>query len=186
MMPIRLLTATVFCAAALSAADAPKASEIYDRQLKSTEREVVSLVEAMPADKFGFAPKDGAFDTVRTFAQQAKHIAFVIDEVSAAMLGEKNPSGGGADENGPANLTSKEDIVKYVKDAFTYAHKAMGTLTNENLMGETTDPFNAKGKRPRADSAGIIFWHTFDHYGQMVVYARMNGVIPPASLPQKK
>jgi len=186
MSTIRILTVTAFCALSAFAADAPKASEIYDRQLKSTEREVVSLVEAMPADKFGFAPKGGAFDSVRTFALQAKHIAFVIDDVSAAMLGEKNPSAGGPDENGPADLKSKEEIVKYVKDAFTYAHKAMGTLTNENLMGETTDPFNPKGKSPRAASAGIIFWHTFDHYGQMVVYARMNGVIPPASLPQKK
>jgi len=171
---------------ALCAADAPKASEVFDRQLKSTEREVVSLVEAMPADKFNFAPKNGAFDTVRTFALQAKHIAFVIDGVSAAMLGEKNPSAGGPDENGPANMTSKEDIVKYVKDAFAYAHKAMATLTNENLMGETADPFDPKGKRTRADSASIIFWHTFDHYGQMVVYARMNDIIPPASMPQKK
>jgi hypothetical protein len=186
MSMIRFFTLAAVCSASAFAADAPKASEVYDRQLKSTEREVVSLVEAMPADKFNFAPKGGSFDTVRTFALQAKHIAFVIDEVSAAMLGEKNPSGGGADENGPADVTSKEAIVKYVKDAFTYAHKAMATLTNENLMGETTDPFNPKGKKPRADSASIIFWHTMDHYGQMVVYARMNGVIPPASLPQKK
>lgn len=181
-----MIALSVLCTVSLFAADAPKASEVFDRQLRTTEREVVSLVEAMPADKFNFAPKNGAFDTVRTFAQQAKHIAFVIDGVSAALLGQKNPSEGGADENGPANLTSKEDIVKYVKDAFVYAHKAMATLTNENLMGETTDPFDPKGKRTRADSAGIIFWHTFDHYGQMVVYARMNGVIPPASMPQKK
>jgi len=183
---LRLFTLTAFAAAALSAADAPKAADVYERQIKSTEREVVSLVEAMPADKFNFAPKNGAFETVRTFALQAKHIAFVIDEVSAAMLGEKNPSAGGPDENGPANITSKEDIVKYVKDAFAYGHKAVATLTNANLMGETTDPFNPNGKRTRADSAGILSWHTFDHYGQMVVYARMNGVIPPASMPQKK
>ena len=185
MNMIRLITLASL-SVSLFAADAPKAADVYDRQLKSTEREVVSLVEAMPADKFNFAPKNGAFDTVRTFAQQAKHIAFVIDQVSAAMLGEKNPSGGGADENGPANLTKKEDIVKYVKDAFAYAHKAMATLTNENLMGEITDPFDPKGKSTRAASAGIIFWHTFDHYGQMVVYARMNDIIPPASMPQKK
>jgi hypothetical protein len=186
MSPIRFLSLAAVCTVSVFAADAPKASEVFDRQLKSTEREVVSLVEAMPADKFGFAPKAGAFDGVRTFALEARHIAFVIDEVSAAMLGEKNPSAGGDDENGPANLTTKADIVKYVKDAFAYAHRAMATLTNENLMAETTDPFNPRGKRTRVDSAGIISWHTFDHYGQMVEYARMNGVIPPASLPQKK
>jgi uncharacterized damage-inducible protein DinB len=185
MLAIRLFAVTVFCSAAF-AVDAPVASQIFDRQLKSTEREVVSLVEAMPADKFGFAPKAGAFDGVRTFAMEAKHIAFVIDEVSAAMLGEKNPSAGGADENGPANLKSKDEVVKYLKEAFVYAHRAMATLTNQNLMTETTDPFNAKGKRTRVDSAGIIFWHTMDHYGQMVEYARMNNVVPPASQPAKK
>jgi hypothetical protein len=186
MFTIRLAALTALCSATLFSADAPKAADIYNRQLTSTEREVVSLVEAMPADKFGFAPPNGAFDGVRTFAQQAKHIAFVVDQVAAAMLGEANPMPGGADENGPANITGKEDVVKYVKDAFAYAHKAVGTLTNENLMGQTADPFNPKGMSPRAASAGILFWHTMDHYGQMVIYARMNGVIPPASQPQKK
>jgi hypothetical protein len=167
------------------AADAPTASQVFDRQLRSTEYEVVSLVEAMPAESFNFAPKDGAFDGVRTFAQEAKHIAFVIDQVAAAMLDQKNPSEGGADENGPADVTSKEAVVKYVKDAFVYAHKAMATLTNTNLMTEIADPFDPKSKTPRVNAANIIFWHSFDHYGQMVEYARMNKVIPPASLPRK-
>jgi hypothetical protein len=183
---IRFLTLTALTSAALFATDAPVANQVFDRQLKSTEREVVSLVQAMPADKFGFAPQAGAFQGVRTFAMQAKHIAFVIDEVAAAMLGEKNPSGGGSDENGPANLTGKAEIVKYLEDAFSYAHRAMATLNNQNLMTETTDPFDPKAKRARVDSAGIIFWHTMDHYGQMVEYARMNGIVPPASLPAKK
>jgi hypothetical protein len=181
-----LFLLTAVCSASLFAADAPSASQVFDRQLKSTEREVVSLVEAMPADKFGFAPTAGAFDGVRTFAMEAKHVAFVIDEVAAAMLGEKNPSGGGSDENGPPNLTSKAEIVKYLQDAFTYAHKAMATLTNQNLMMETADPFDPRGRKTRVDSAGIIFWHTMDHYGQMVEYARMNGIVPPASRPAQK
>jgi hypothetical protein len=184
MHKISLLALAGLCAASAFAADAPSASDVFDRQLKSTEREVVSLVEAMPADKFNFAPKNGAFDGVRTFALQARHIAFVIDQVSAAMLDEKNPYGGGPDENGPATLATKEDVVKYVKDSFAYAHKAMATLTNDNLMGQIADPFDPKGKTARVNAAGIIFWHTFDHYGQMVEYARMNNVIPPASAPQ--
>jgi hypothetical protein len=172
----------ILSAASLMAADtAPTASKIFDRQLTSTEKEVVSLVEAMPADKFGFAPTNGEFKGVRTFALEAKHIAFVIDQVSAAMLDQPNPTTSGKDENGPEDIETKEQVVKYLKDAFAYAHKAMATLTNDNLMQETADPFNPKGKRPRLDSAGIIFWHTMDHYGQMVEYARMNNVVPPAS-----
>ena len=182
MTLLRSLSALAIAASSLLAADAvPSASQVFERQLKSTEREFVSLVEAMPAEKFNFAPKEGAFTGVRTFAMEAKHAAFVIDEISSTLLGEKNPSATGANENGPDNITDKADIVKYVKDAFAYAHKAMATLTNENLMQETADPFDAKSKRTRVDSASVIFWHTFDHYGQMVEYARMNNVIPPAS-----
>jgi len=182
MTLLRSLAALGLCAFSVMAADsAPSASQVFDRQLTTTEREFVSLVEAMPADKFNYAPTAGEFKGVRTFAQQSKHAAFVLYSVSSAMLGEKNPSAGGADENGPANLVSKDEIVQYVKDAFAYAHRAVATLTNQNLMQEATDPFDPKGKRTRVDSAGILFWHTFDHYGQMVEYARMNGIVPPAS-----
>lgn len=160
---------------------APTAGKIFDRQLTSTEKEVVSLAEAMPADKFGFAPTSGEFKGVRTFAQQAKHIAFEIDVVSSALLDQPNPTTSGKDENGPDDIETKEQVVKYLKDSFALAHKAMATLTNANLMQETADPFNPKARRARVDSAGIIFWHTMDHYGQMVEYARMNNVIPPAS-----
>jgi len=166
------------CAFSLMAADSsPSASEVFDRQLKSTEGEFVPLVEAMPADKFNFAPTVGDFKGVRTFAQQSKHAAFVIYMVSAALLGEKNPSAGGPDENGPDNLVTKEQIVQYVKDAFAYAHRAVATLTNQNLM-QPTEP---NGMRTRLESASMLFWHTRDHYGQMVEYVRMNGIVPPAS-----
>jgi hypothetical protein len=169
-------------ASLMMAADmAPTASKIFDRQLSSTEKEVVSLVEAMPADKFGFAPTNGEFKGVRTFGREARHIAYEIDVVSAALLGQPTPPTAEGKEDGPDDLKTKDQIVAYMKDAFANAHKAMVTLTNDNLLRETTDPFNPKNNRTRVDSAGIIFWHTMDHYGQMVEYARMNGVIPPAS-----
>jgi hypothetical protein len=182
MTLLRSLAALGVCAFSLLAADSgPSASQIFDRQLKNTEGEFVSLVAAMPADKFNFAPTAGEFKGVRTFAQESKHAAFVLYVVSSALLGEKNPSTSGADENGPDNLVSKDQIVQYVKDAFACAHRAVATLNNQNLMEETTDPFDPRGKRTRVDSAGALFWHTFDHYGQMVEYARMNGIVPPAS-----
>jgi uncharacterized damage-inducible protein DinB len=173
-----LLTMALCATSLFAAADAGK---LFDSQLTGLEKEFVPLVEAMPANQFDFAPKDGAFKGVRTFGMQSKHVAYVIYQVSAALLGEKNPSAGGEDENGPANLKSKEEITKYVKDAFAYAHKAVATLTNENLLQDATNPFNSKGKSPRLSSATLLISHSFDHYGQMVVYARMNQTIPPAS-----
>lgn len=181
MTAIRLLSAVLLCAGALTAANpAPQARQVFDKTLANTEREFVSLTAAMPADKFGFAPSAGKFDGVRTFGQQAKHVAYVLNEVAAALLGEKAPPTA-ANENGPDSVTGKDQILQYVKDAFAHAHKAIATITNTNLLEQTVDPFDPKSKRTRVDSVGIMSSHTFDHYGQMVEYARMNGVVPPAS-----
>lgn len=156
-------------------------AKIYDGDLSTIESELVPLVEAMPEAKFGFAPTSGEFKGARTFAQQATHIASVNYACAAAMLGEKNPVDMGQSENGPATLKTKAEIVKYVKDSFAYAHKAMAKLSEKALTEPITSAFNAKQKVPRASMASVPVWHSFDHYGQMVIYARMNGIVPPAS-----
>ncbi len=179
MKPIAV---TLWFALAVSAADstAPPVSKIYDQQLTSLEHDIVPLAEAMPAEKYNFAPKNGEFAGVRTFAQQASHAAAVIYMVSASVLGEKNPSEAGPNENGPASLRTKDQIVRYLKDALAYGHKAMNSLTAENLTEMIPSAFGT-AKVSRVSMASVAVWHSFDHYGQMVVYARMNGVIPPAS-----
>src|ERR1051325_672125 len=85
----------------LGAADAPTIASIFDDQVSNIEHEIVPLVQAMPADKFGFAPTNGTFQGVRTFAQQAKHVAAVMYMVSAAALDQKPPVDLGTGENGP-------------------------------------------------------------------------------------
>jgi hypothetical protein len=180
MTLIRYITTLALCAVPVLAADAaPDARQIFDRQLSNTEREVVGLTEAMPADKFNFAPTNGNFKGVRTFALEAKHIAFEINTVASALLGEKIPPQDR--DNGPDELKSKDEIVKYLKDAFAHAHRAIGTLTNANLLELTANPFNPKDKSTRIASVAIFYWHTYDHYGQMVEYLRMNNLTPPAS-----
>jgi len=156
---------------------------MLDGQVKMVEGEVVPLAEAMPAEKYDFAPTDGEFKGVRTFSQQMTHIASIIYLVSAAALGEKNPSDVGPGENGPPSIKGKEAVVQYLKDAFAYAHKAAGSLTAANSMDMIPAPFGS-GKTPRMSTVSVIAWHTFDHYGQSVIYARMNGVVPPASRAQ--
>jgi len=183
MNPSRfLLTPAVLCAVAAFAAEpsAPPVSKIFDQQLTTVEHELVPLAEAMPADKFNFAPSHGEFKGVRTYGQQVSHIAAVIYAVSASVLGEKNPSESGSSENGPASLSSKDDIVKYLKDAIAYGHKSMNSLTAQNISDLVQSAFG-DNKVPRMSMASLAVWHSFDHYGQMVVYARMNGIIPPAS-----
>ena len=76
-------------------------------------------------------------------------------------------------------MTVKADIIKYLKDSFAFGHKAVATLTPSNLV----QPISSSGGRPttRLFQATFAAAHAFDHYGQLVEYLRMNGIIPPAS-----
>ncbi len=156
----------------------PTVASVLDRSLSGVEREFVSAAEAMPEDKYGFAPTTGEFKGVRTFAEQVKHVAAVNYMVFAAMLGEKAPDTGG--ENGPDSIKTKAEIVKYLKESFLLGHRALAGVTTENLIQPIANPF---GPRPvtRLALGTTIIGHCFDHYGQMVVYLRMNGIVPPAS-----
>jgi hypothetical protein len=154
--------------------------KVMDNNLKEVESEFVPLVEAMPADKMNFAPSGGEFTGVRTFIEQAKHVAAVLYLVSASILEEAPPAEAGTSEAGPASVTTKDQAVAYVKGAFAYAHKAMGSLTDKNATALVKSPFGSN-QTPKLNMASITTWHSYDHYGQMVVYLRMNGIVPPAS-----
>jgi hypothetical protein len=167
-------------AAILVAADAPTLAQIYDRNLAGVEGELVPLAEAMPADRYNFAPTAGEFKDVRTFRQQVKHIAAVNYMIAAALLAQKPPVDLGAGENGPDSITGKEQAVAFLKDSFAYLHKAMLTITTANQAAIIQSPFG-KNQSARVAIALTAAGHCFDHYGQLVVYARMNGVVPPAS-----
>jgi uncharacterized damage-inducible protein DinB len=133
----------------------------------------------MPEDKYSFAPTNGEFKGVRTFAQQVKHVAAVNYLIAGAILGEKPPVDTGG-ESGPDSIKSKAEIVKFLKDSFAYVHKAVPDISEKGALEGVKNPF---GERPvtRLELAAWIPSHSFDHYGQMVEYLRMNGIIPPAS-----
>ncbi len=152
---------------------------VLDRTVSNLEEEFVPAADAMPEDKFDFAPSNGEFKGVRTFAEQIKHVAAVNYEIGAAILEEKPPVDIN-EESGPAAIKTKAEILKYLKDSFAYVHKAIGTINEENLVRTVKSPFG-EGKVTRMGLASSIAWHGYDHYGQMVVYLRMNGIVPPAS-----
>ncbi len=154
-------------------------AQVLDHSVAGVEGEFVPAAEAMPEDKFSFAPTSGDFKGVRTFAQQAKHVAAVNYLVAAAILGEKPPVELGG-ENGPDSITSKADIVKFLKDSFAYVHKAVRTINDGNLLIPIKSPFG-EGMVTRMGMAILIVGHCFDHYGQMVEYLRTNSIVPPAS-----
>jgi uncharacterized damage-inducible protein DinB len=178
-----------FCVLALAAMGAAQdnkskderrtVTEVLDHTVLNVEHEFVPAAEAMPEDKFGFAPSNGEFKGVRTFGQQIKHVAAVNYELGAAILEEKPPADIG-DESGPASITTKADILKYLNDSFAYVHKAVRTINDKNLVETVRSPFG-EGRVSRLGLATSVAAHGFDHYGQMVEYLRMNGIVPPAS-----
>jgi uncharacterized damage-inducible protein DinB len=149
-------------------------AQVYDKLLSGMEKEFVDAAEAMPEDKYNFAPPTtaGEFKGVRTFGGQVKHVA----EAGYYFFGGPNFSEAEdkAKSDAIEKLTSKADIVKALKDSFADAHKFVATITEANAFEQT-----AHGTRGGMATFGIA--HFMDHYGQMVVYLRMNGIVPPAS-----
>jgi len=158
----------------------PTIASALDREISGVEKQIVDVAEAMPEDKFNFSPESlnipGAdYKGVRTFALQVKHVAASNYFIWSPLTGDKLPEGL-KDGNGPENLKTKADIIKFLKDSFALGHKAAATLTTENML---QNPGNSKSTRLRLATFGVA--HAFDHYGQMVEYLRMNGIVPPAS-----
>lgn len=164
-------------------ATAKTPGDALNASLGIVEHDVVPAADAMPEDKYDFAPSTGEFKDVRTFAQQVKHIAATNYVFGAVVLGEKPPAEIGG-ENGPDSMKSKADITKFLNDSFAYLHKALASLSEKNQLEQVDSPFGMKASRLTFASFAIA--HPLDHYGQMVEYLRMNGIIPPASRPQPK
>jgi hypothetical protein len=153
----------------------PTVAVILDRQLSSLEKEMVPMGTDMPESKFNFVPSGGDFKGVRSFSDQLKHAAVVNYRISGAILQEKPPLPADV-----ASLKSKDEVMKFFQDSFTYTHKAFATITEKNLAEEIPPAFgNAKATR-LGMAVGLIS-HGRDLYGQLVVYLRMNSIVPPAS-----
>src|SRR5436190_8097131 len=161
----------------------PTIGSAIDREISIVEKELIDAAEAMPEGKFDFSPEKlslpgSDYKGVRTFGQQLKHVAASNYLIWSPITGE-NPPDTVNDGKGPDNMTAKADIIKYLKDSFAFGHKAVATLNDSNLV----QPIIRNNKPPttRLFLATFAPAHAFDHYGQIVEYLRMNGIVPPAS-----
>jgi len=185
MKTIAAVLGAIFVLCSFGLAQAPTKNEkktisqVLDSSIKNVEGEFVSAAEAMPEEKYGFAPTNGEFKGVRTFAEQVKHVAASNYLIGAHILGEKPPVDAN-DGKGPDSVKSKADTLNYLKDSFAYAHKAVAVITDANAL-EPIPTSDGKSTTTRLSLAMIFAWHAFDHYGQIVEYLRMNGIVPPAS-----
>jgi uncharacterized damage-inducible protein DinB len=159
-----------------AAGEVQSPSEVYGGMLKRLSEQVVGAAEAMPAEKYDFAPTAGKFDGVRTFGAQVQHLA----EANYFFFSGFGLSGAPDDAKLKA-LKSKDELVQALKDSFAYAQKGIDTMTPQNAFATVGA---GKMQMTRAGWATICLAHSMDHYGQMVEYLRMNGIVPPASQKQ--
>src|SRR5438552_6355333 len=166
--------------ASASPSTPPTIGSTIDREISLVEKEVVEAAEAMPEDKFDFSPEKlnlagSDYKGVRTFAAQLKHIAASNYLIWTPITGEKPPDTVN-DGKGPDNMKTKAEIIKYLKDSFAFGHKVVATLNSSNLV----QPITSSSGRPttRLFLATFAAAHCFDHYGQMIEYLRMNGIVP--------
>jgi hypothetical protein len=141
------------------------------------QRQFVTLAEAMPEEKYSFKPTGGAFDNVRTFAEQVKHVACAnvafFNEIEHKTPPEHCETGG------PSPAKTKAELVAYLRESFAYGDKTIREMTPANAMDPVDGPYG--GPTTRLGITTLAVWHGADHYGQVVVYLRMNGIVPPAS-----
>ncbi len=156
------------------------AAQVLERSLAGVERQFVPAADAMAEEAYGYTPTGGEFKGVKTFAQQVKHIAMVNFALGAAITGEKSPVDSKDLENGSEAMKSKAEIMKFLKESFVVARKAVAGIKDAELIAPIPSPFGPN-QTTRLNLAMILSSHAMDHYGQMVVYLRHNGIIPPAS-----
>jgi uncharacterized damage-inducible protein DinB len=163
----------------------PIASAI-ERQFNKIETDILMTAEAMPDSKFNFTPEDlhienSDFKGVRTFAGQIMHLATDNILIWSAINGD-SVRADIENVNGPESIKTKNDIIEYLKSSFAIGRREISTLTTQNAM----DIIDFRGRKlPKLDLAFYALTHANEHYGQMVVYLRMCGVIPPATVTEK-
>jgi len=139
----------------------------------------VSLAEAMPAEGYGFKPTNGEFREARTFGEQVKHVA-CANFAFFNEIEKKEPPADCAN-GGPSAAATKAELVAYLRESFEYAQRVLGAMTAANALDPVEGPYG--GRSTRLGLTTLAVWHASDHYGQLVVYLRMNGIVPPASRP---
>src|SRR5579862_7109139 len=156
------------------------------RTFEFQEYDVRSAAEAMPEDKWDYRPAAGIFKNekpefgpaeVRTFAEQVKHLACSNFAFAAELDGTKPPDA--CDKGGPSPAHTRAELLTYLRDSFAAITKSINAITAKNMFDPITGPYATPNTR--LGLAEIAVWHNADHYGQMTIYLRLNGIVPPSS-----
>ena len=194
MILFRAATLLVMCGIALSAVgksgtpqnsatkeaappdDIPKSiADSVSGTLQFAEGNFLGVAEAMPENKYSFVPTTGKFDDVRSFGEQVKHVACAQFAFFNEFEGKKPPDD--CEKGGHEPARTKAELIKYLKDSFDYSNHVLATLTAKNALDRVEGRY--AGPNTKLGISVVAVWHITDHYGQLVEYLRMNGIVPP-------
>jgi len=149
-----------------------------DKIYARLERQLILVAEEMPGEEFPFRPSPD----VRTFGEQLRHIGAVQWVVGAGLRGQAAPVDVGDGDSGPLSMTGKPEILKYVTDSFTYLRRTLAAIDDSNALEMIPHPYDPKNtKVERLTLIAGYAAHGWEHYGQIVVYQRLKGIVPPLS-----
>jgi uncharacterized damage-inducible protein DinB len=169
-----LLFATLLVPVTLFAQQNTNKSDFFsdvNNDFNETQQKIISLAEAIPAEKYTWRPEEG----VRSVSEVLMHIAGA-NYFLMSFAGLKTPEG--TDENMGKDVTDKSKILDVLKTSFADLHANLKKL-NESQLDDQVDMFGNK-----ASIRDVVFTemgHLHEHLGQLIAYARMNGVVPPWS-----
>ena len=158
--------------------DIPKSiAESVSGMLQFAEGNFVGLAEAMPEDKYSFLPAVGKFDGVRSFGEQVKHVGCSQFAFFNEIEGKMPPAE--CEKGGPSKAATKAELIQYLRDSFDYGNKVLETINAQTVLTRVEGRY--AGPNTRLGIAVTAVWHITDHYGQLVEYLRMNGIVPPVT-----
>jgi hypothetical protein len=145
--------------------------------LRSVEEQLLGLAEAMPESKYSFIPSSGNFEGVRSFGEQIKHVA--CSQFAFFNEIERKTPPADCEKGGPSKATTKAELIKYLRDSFDYGDRVLASTDEKNQLDRVDGRYAGPSTRLGIEVTAV--WHVTDHYGQLVEYLRMNGIVPPVT-----
>ena len=177
-MMYRLLTFVLVMTSAICAQQKAPAtvSGSVAATLSFAEGDLLGAAEAMPESAYSFIPTAGSFKEARSFGEQIKHVACGHLGFFSEIEGKTPPEH--CEKGGPSKAKTKAELIAYLKEAFDYSNRVLATI-DANPMAQVSGPYG--GTNSKLGIAVLAVWHLSDHYGQLVLYLRMNNIVPPAT-----
>lgn len=169
---LRILLICLLAPGAVAEAHDNPLSAWNKKTYNGVKKILIRSAEKMPEEKYNFKPTEA----VRSFGQILGHVADSSYAMCSAVRGDKNPG-----LKIEQTKTSKDDLIAALKEAFAYCDKAYEGMTDASAA-DMVKFFG--GDTPKLGVLSVNQIHTIEHYGNLIVYMRMNDMVPPTSDPE--